>query len=301
MRRKKKGELFLTFIFVLLALYASWRFPWKGTWQALQQANLSLLLLATLVNLSSLVAKGWSWHLLLESLVPHRWQAAQKATFIGAAANCLSVSFVGEGFRVGNIVRQQKLPASSVITSLAWERLIEGIALSFLILFVPRLLPLPPSLNRLWLGALIVVGFFSLFSLSPFRAASSRFYRLLSFLNRSLPTSLSQLSSPRVLIFPLVLTFYNWIAAWLTFHLVLMAMNANPKLSASFLAMLSTNLAGLLRLTPANVGVFQASMVATLLVCGISAEVGMAASLALQGLQVIPVLLIAFIIILFFT
>ena len=52
----------------------------------------------------------------------------------------------------------------------------------------------------------------------------------------------------------------------------------------------SVNLGGLLRPTPANVGVTQAALVVGLLPFGVAPEHAVAAGLALQGLQVLPVL-----------
>jgi uncharacterized membrane protein YbhN (UPF0104 family) len=60
--------------------------------------------------------------------------------------------------------------------------------------------------------------------------------------------------------------------------------------AASFTALIAANLGGLLRLTPANVGVMQASLVAGLLPFGVRAEQAVAASILLQSLQVFPLL-----------
>jgi uncharacterized membrane protein YbhN (UPF0104 family) len=53
---------------------------------------------------------------------------------------------------------------------------------------------------------------------------------------------------------------------------------------------IAANLSGLFRPTPANVGVTQAAFVVGLLPFGVAPEQAVAAGLALQGLQVLPVL-----------
>src|SRR5205823_2554956 len=63
-------------------------------------------------------------------------------------------------------------------------------------------------------------------------------------------------------------------------------------LAAPFTALIAANLSGLLRPTPANVGVTQAALVVGLLPFGVAPEQAVAAGLALQGLQVLPVLLL---------
>src|SRR2546422_4952956 len=94
------------------------------------------------------------------------------------------------------------------------------------------------------------------------------------------------------LLWPTALALYNWAAQWATYHLVLRATHVPVSLAASFTALIVVNLGGLLRPTPANVGVTQAALVVGLLPFGVPPEQGVAAGLALQGLQVLPVLLL---------
>ena len=70
-----------------LALKFLTGFPWHVTFAALVDADRWLLLVALAVNLSSLVAKGWGWHLLLKPVAPHSWRVAQEANLVGAAVN----------------------------------------------------------------------------------------------------------------------------------------------------------------------------------------------------------------------
>jgi uncharacterized membrane protein YbhN (UPF0104 family) len=92
------------------------------------------------------------------------------------------------------------------------------------------------------------------------------------------------------LLWPTAFALYNWAAQWATYHLVLRATHVPVSLAASFTALIVVNLGGLLRPTPANVGVTQAALVVGLLPFGVAPENAVAAGLALQGLQVLPVL-----------
>jgi uncharacterized membrane protein YbhN (UPF0104 family) len=91
---------------------------------------------------------------------------------------------------------------------------------------------------------------------------------------------------------PTLFALYNWATQWATYHLVLRATHVPVSLAASFTALIAANLSGLLRPTPANVGVTQAALVVGLLPFGVAPEQAVAAGLALQGLQVLPVLLL---------
>src|SRR5438045_5087564 len=81
---------------------------------------------------------------------------------------------------------------------------------------------------------------------------------------------------------------WTWGTQWATYHLVLEATHLPVSLAPSFTALIAANLSGLLRPTPANVGVTQAALVVGLLPCGGAPEQAVAAGLALQGLQGLP-------------
>ena len=80
---------------------------------------------------------------------------------------------------------------------------------------------------------------------------------------------------------PTALALVNWAAQWATFHLTLRATHVPASYAASFTALLAVNLGGIVRFTPANVGVMQAAMVGALLPFGVAAEQAVAAGLAL--------------------
>src|SRR5947208_6230317 len=74
------------------------------------------------------------------------------------------------------------------------------------------------------------------------------------------------------LVWPTAFALYNWAAQWATYHLVLRATHVPVSLAASFTALIVVNLSGLLRPTPANVGVTQAALVVGLLPFGVAPE-----------------------------
>src|SRR5207253_2829369 len=82
------------------------------------------------------------------------------------------------------------------------------------------------------------------------------------------------------LLWPTAFALYNWAAQWATYHLVLRATHVPVSLAASFTALIVVNLGGLLRPTPANIGVTQAALVVGLLPFGVAPENAVAAGLA---------------------
>jgi glycosyltransferase 2 family protein len=265
------------------------RFPWDETWEALMKTDLIILSAAIGVNLTSLLAKGWAWHLLLKPLARNRWGSAQTANWIGATVNCLSVSVAGEAARIQQIVRRDNVPVPAAVVSVVAERVIEGIGLSLFLLLTAGFIPLPHSLAGFRLGAAVVLA--SFISLALFYRPQRPPERLPAFIRQGL-SSLAQIGRLRVIIGPILLSLFNWLTQWTTFHLVLLAAGSHPTLASSLVALLATNLAGFLRLTPSNVGIFQASMVISLAPLGFTAAEALSASLVLQAIQAIPVIVI---------
>lgn len=291
MTAKQKNILKTLAIIIVLAVVirAGWRFPWRLTRDALLNANVIILFLALIINLVSLLAKGWGWNILLKAVAPNRWKTAQEANLIGATVNCLSVSVVGEAARIHFIVKQDQVPLQAAIASVVWARTIEGVGLALFLLAAPGLLGLPSAVKGVQIGAAALLLILFVLTLSR---RGWRFPAWLPHSVRSTLNSLAEIGSPWRLVWPAVFALINWTAQWATFHLALVALEAHPSLGASFTALLVTNLGGLLRLTPANVGIFQVTMVAALVPFGIASGQALAASLALQAIQVIPVVAI---------
>ncbi len=277
----------LIVIGLLVATRAAWKFPWTATRGALIHADPLLILAALAVNLTSLVAKGWGWHLLLKPVARNRWASAQKANLIGATVNNISVSVAGEAARVHMIAQTDQVPLHAGIASVVWARTVEGIGLALFLLAAPGFLHLPPVLRD---AQLIAAAGLALLLILLRLKRGWRLPRWIPSIARSALISLGEIGSPRRLGFPVLLAVYNWGVEWATFHLVLLATCGPVSPAASFLALVATNVGGALRLTPANVGIFQVSMVVGLLPFGVPTEDAMAAGLALQAIQVLPVL-----------
>jgi uncharacterized membrane protein YbhN (UPF0104 family) len=285
---KKVLKIIVLVLGILFVGRYALRFPWKGTYTALLETNLALLSLALVVNLTSLIAKGWAWHLLLNPLAKNRWRSAQEANLIGATVNCLSVSVAGEAARIHQIVKREEVPLQKAIISVIAERTVEGAALAFFLILASLLIPLPPGLKGCQVGAVVFLAIALALLLAYHRRRPSG--QSLHFIRTAL-SSLAEIGNFRRLFWPFILSLFNWLTQWMTFHLVLVATNNQPKLAASLAALLVTNLAGFLRLTPANIGIFQASMILSLSPFGITSPKALIAGLVLQASQVFPVVL----------
>jgi uncharacterized membrane protein YbhN (UPF0104 family) len=265
-------------------------FPWRETFAARTRASVSLLLAATVVNFLSPLAKGAGWYVILRRIVPCRFWSVQEANLVGTAATSLSVGLTGEAARVGLIVRLENLPARAAVWSIAATRAAEGVALAWYLILAPFFLHVPPAVRSLQvLGAAMVLGLVIL-------NRTHRWRWLADHLPTAIRASASEMAAaaagPRLML-PAAFGMLSWGAEWVTYHAVLLATVGHVSWSASFVALIAANLGGLLRLTPANLGVMQAAMVAALLPFDVPIEHAVAAGLALQAIQILPILAIA--------
>jgi hypothetical protein len=280
-------------VFLLVAVSAALavrfvlRFPWAGTVDAMANADWYLLAAAAVANLASLVAKGWSWHLLLRPAAPHRWRTAQAGTFVGAAVNSVSVSVSGEAARVQLAARRDAVPIGAAIWSLVWARVVEAIAMVLFLALALALIPTDEWLHRLEVGAWVVLALLA--ALTAFGV----WPRLVGLLPAGWRPQLhgpTGVIEPVRLAAPLALATVNWVAQWLSYHWAIGATHVSTSAAVSLVALVMANIGGFFRVTPGNVGVLQASLVLGMLAFHIPEDQALAAGLALQAVQVLPVI-----------
>lgn len=266
------------------------RLPWRPVLGALVGMRAGWLVVAIGVNALSPLFKGWAWHLVLAPVSPHRWRSAQRANLAGTALNSISVGITGEAARVALLHRLDGVPLRTGALSVGWARLVEAIGLAVFVVSAPLFLHLPAALRGLQLGAAgALVAAFALFRLP-------RWARVIALLPRPLrapAAELARMSAGTGLLAPVTLTVLNWLVQWVTYALVLIAAGIPVHAGMSLTALVAVNIGGLGRLTPGNLGVTQAALVGALLPFGVSAERSIAAGLALQAVQVLPILVLA--------
>jgi uncharacterized membrane protein YbhN (UPF0104 family) len=280
----------IALLFLLLLLRAGWHFPWRTTGAVLASADPVMLFAAMVVGFLTFFTKGWAWHLLLRPLAPHGWWAAQEANLLGAAANNVSVAVIGEAVRVRRIVLTAAVPVGPAVASVVWVRAVEAVGLALFVLSAPLVVELPAVLRGAEMGASIILAV--LVALFWFRRWSVLPAAVPAPLRRAVEI-LGQVGPWQRLLAPTGLAYLNWIGQWASFHLAIVASGIPAPGAASLAAVLVTNLGGMLRLTPANVGVMQAGFMAALLPFGVPAAEAIAASLLLQAAQIAPVMLFA--------
>jgi uncharacterized membrane protein YbhN (UPF0104 family) len=255
-------------------------FPWARTMDALSDADWMLLAGAGLVNILSLMAKASAWHLLLRRLTPIRAMTAQVATLIGAAVNSISISVSGEAARAQAAGSRDGVPFGLAAASLVASRVVETLGLVVFLAAVLIVLPLWPGARA---TGLILVGVAVAVTAGYYLLPRRRWHPALVRLAATGPWGLAA---------PVALATLNWLFQWLTYHWSFVATGAAVTPGVSLAALVMANIAGILRLTPGNFGVLQGSLVLGMRAFQMPAANALAAGLALQAVQVIPVLVI---------
>jgi uncharacterized membrane protein YbhN (UPF0104 family) len=264
-------------------------FPWASTLTALKTANWLLLAAAAAAHLVSLALKGAEWFVFLRRLAPVGFASAQYATFVGAALSCITVSVSGDVARARMVATRDGISMGSAAGSLILARFVE--IMSLLVFLAVALIIAPPfhSASLIGLGLGLVTGAVFLgYRRLPWARIRSR---TLGARRGALVDMVS--STDRFgMVAAVALACLNWLLQWAAFHWTIAATHTPVDISISLSALVAANAAGLLRLTPGNVGVLQGSMILVMEPFGVSTAAALAAGLAVQAVQVLPALAI---------
>ena len=255
-------------------------FPWSKTVDALSESDWLLLAGAGAINILSLMAKGSAWHLLLRRLTPIRAVTAQIATLLGAAVNSISISVSGEAARAQAAGSRDGVPFGLAAASLVASRVVETLGLIVFLAVVLVVLPMWPGARTL---GFILAGVTVVVTVGYHLLPRQRWHPALARMASTGPGGLAA---------PVALGTVNWAIQWLTYHWSFVATGAAVTPAVSLAALVMANIAGILRLTPGNIGVMQGSLVLGMRAFEMPPANALAAGLALQAVQVIPVLLI---------
>jgi glycosyltransferase 2 family protein len=128
--------LFLGTIITLVSVaWAVRGISWTNVWQSLRSARPEWIVLAVLVFCSAVSLKAKRWGTLLgsrEKASP--FKIRQAAVYIGFAGNCILPASGGEVLRTMILNRYGKIPLGAVVGSLVAERLLDLVAVFFLLL-----------------------------------------------------------------------------------------------------------------------------------------------------------------------
>ncbi len=268
--------------------WAAWRFPWSETAASLSSVRVGWLLLAAAANFVSLEAKGASWHLLLKRRAPVRLATASAATLVGAAIGSIGLSVAGDAARVRYVMTRARIPLTAIVTATVAARLLEAVALLAVVAGGAGLLHRLTWMPEIRIGS---AGLLALIVLLAWRPALGVATAMLPERARTSAERWQRLIVTPSTFSALALCMANWLAQLAAYWMACRAVALPAASALALAAMILANIGGIFRLTPGNIGVLQASFALAAVPLGLPTEAAVAASLVLQAVQVLPVLL----------
>jgi uncharacterized protein (TIRG00374 family) len=292
-------------ILVFLILFAR-TIDWHAAWSSMRHASMPLLAAAIGVNVLSVLIKGVRWWLFLRPIGVTSLPLAIRATIAGAGLNNVLVASGGDAARVVFVSRVSGVPSSTVLASMALEKLFDPIGFVILLVFGVLAFQLPPQFERwkvpaeILLAVIVLLLVFFVYATRhikpehvPERRARPRTVggRIRAYFVSFGQTAGRLATGPRFLA-AILLSLGSWACQLWTFQLAAAAAHVPIPLAGSLACLLGINVGLIIRATPGNVGFFQFVYALMAEQFGVPRNDAIAVSLLIQTLQILPLTLL---------
>ena len=303
----KKGIRWAISLAILgFLIYFATTINWHQAWSAMRHASLPLLAAAIGVNLLSVLIKGVRWWLFLRPIGITSLPLAIRATVAGAGLNNVLVASGGDAARVVFVSRVSGVPSSTVLASMAMEKLFDPIGFVILLVAGVLVFELPPQFEKwkvpaeLLLVVIILLLVFFVYATRrmkpehvPERRAKPRTFmgKFRAYFVSFGQTAARLATGPRFLA-AILLSLASWACQLWTFDLAASAAHVPIPLAGSLACLLGINVGLIIRATPGNVGFFQFVYALMAEQFGVARNDAIAVSLLIQTLQILPLTLL---------
>ncbi len=292
-------------ILVFLVMFAR-TIDWAAAWNSMRHASLPLLAAAIFVNFLSVAVKGVRWWLFLRPIGITSLPLAMRATIAGAGLNNVLVASGGDAARVVFVSRLSGVPSSTVLASMALEKLFDPIGFVIFLVFGVLVFDLPAQFEAWKIPAvalLIVIIAMLAFLVYATRNAkpgdddagreqpAGAWAKVKAYLVSFANTAGHLATGPRFL-GAMILSLAGWGLQLVTFALAAAAAQVSIPLAGSLACLLAINVGLVLRATPGNVGFFQFAYALMAEQFGVGRDDAIAVSLLIQTLQILPTTLL---------
>ena len=299
----KKGIRWaLSAAILVFLIYFARTIDWHAAWNSMRNASLPLLAAAIGVNILSILLKGVRWWLFLRPIGIKSLPLAMRATIAGAGLNNVLVANGGDAARVVFVSRLTGVPSSTVLASVALEKLFDPIGFVMLLVFGVLAFQLPPQFEawklpaEIALGIIVLLLAFFVYATRhikpehvPERRARARTWRgrFVAYIKGFGQTAGRLATGPRFL-GAMLLSLLSWGCQLWCFDLAASAAHVPIPLAGSLACLLGINVGLIVRATPGNVGFFQFVYALMAEQFGVPRNDAIAVSLLIQTLQILP-------------
>ena len=260
-----------------------------------------MLLVVAAATVFSTVMKGVRWWIFLRRSTTLRIGQVVRFTFAGLGLNAVLLANAGEVIRVGLAARAAKASLATVLGALASDKVVE--ILAFFAMAVIAVLVQPTDLfpaSKVIVPAIVASGFFIAFItyrgktperiLEPVITGGWRgyFQKGKSFIVRFANEARARLRGmDAVKAFGISLIY--WPTQIIAFAAGAEAVGLHIPIVTTVAAVVAVNLAGFIRATPGNVGVFQVFYALAITRFGFPQDKAIAAAVLIQSVQLVTV------------
>ena len=293
----KPARWIVTAVVVLLVIYAGSTVNWRAAGATLTNAAAFPLGAAIVINIVSVALRGVRWWIFLRRVGPVPLALAIRGAVVGSGFNNLLIANGGDAARALLIAQATGVSRTSVVATLALDRMFDPICFGLLLFVATFAVPLPPQLfgARPIAGVALVAVTIALAwlvnsdSTSPEPVDDAGWRGRL----RAFGQQVRMLSNARRFAMALVISVGVWCLQIAVFALVARSVGIALPLAGTVAALLLTNAGLVLRATPGNVGYFQFAYAVAASRFGIPTDAAVASALLLQLVQIVPVTLLA--------
>jgi uncharacterized membrane protein YbhN (UPF0104 family) len=294
----KRGRWIVSAVIILLVIYAASKVNWRSAGATIARSAPAPLVAAILINVASVALRGVRWWIFLRRVGPIPLGVAVRGAIVGSGFNNLLVANGGDATRALLVSRSTGVAGSSVLATLALDRIFDPICFVLLLFGATFITSLPTQLagTRAIATIALVVAFVVLMVLvkspgpsdgdpTPRNGWRARV--------RAFRDQVAFLSTSRRFVVAMLVSIGVWALQVSVFALTARSVGIGLPIAGSIAAMLLTNTGLLLRATPGNVGYFQFAYAVAAAHFGVATDAAVAAALLLQVVQIVPVTILA--------
>lgn len=275
--------------------------------------NYWILILAVLAQFISHWIRAVRWRILLKSIKLVPVSSLFSATMIGYMGNTVLPAHLGEIFRANVIGNRENISTSSILATLAIERILDVLAILVILVFAMIVYPFPQTVT---IGGYIMFGFVvGLFVfLILLKNQDDRTLTLLRFFLKVLPKVAAQkiedflisfidgingLERKRDYIFIFLHSILIWFGYLLTLHFVFYAFDLfniyNLSAVSSLVLLVTTTFSIVVPAGPGYVGTYHITCQRTLNLFGVPLPVGLSFAVVAHIVSLLPAALLGFV------
>jgi len=284
-----------------LLVLAFWKVDFSNLLRDMANARLWPVAAAIVLNFLVVAMKSYKWRMVLSSIKKVRYSSAFLTTLVGFMANNLLPARAGELIRIYVMGKREEVSKTSVLGTLALDRVFDGVGMLALLVSLPFLLPVPDEWRKgtlYFVGLMSIVFIFILVLLKfendnwvTYITSNEKWINTLKTTFAKLRDGLKTLNNIKMTAGVLIISIAIWVLQAIMVYLCLKSVGLELGMKNAIFILMAINLAIIIPSAPGNFGTFELSAVAALIYLQVDHTKAMSFALIYHFMQFIPITL----------